>query len=288
MTARCPWSDLPRRTCSCEPCHEYRTAELDLDERAAAIRRVIADGTLIQRRQPMRVVHAIAHQPPTTSDPSGRQLAEDTSTWELTDYITALTDNTRHAQPFQTPRHNPDGTVTFITQRHYTTSPPLLEQLWSAAEQSGSTEGGRRAFGSKPSARLDALDVAMRIENEVHRLLRDCRVTDSHDKYPHTIDAVRHLGSLATHDRDVFRTVRSWWSAARVVTGWDSPAWAPNSSCPLCAARGGLRIKLDLHTAVCVECHETWMPETIGLLADHIRAEADESDESCEIVPDAG
>jgi hypothetical protein len=253
---RCPWSDLP--THSCDHCHP--------DTTPVGITKPVA---------PPAVAHPVAVQPPPTKQPRPRSLPEDTRHWLLADYITALTDTTRTGQPFQTSRRNPDGTLTWITERHYTTSPPLLEQLWSAAEQSGSAEGGRRAFGSKPSARIDALDVAMRIEQEVHAQLTVYGVADSHDHYANTLAAVRHLGSLALEDRDVFRLVRSWWSAARVVTGWDSPAWAPNSGCPLCASRGSLRIRLDLHTAVCVGCHETWSPETIGLLADHIRAEGE-------------
>lgn len=51
--AYCPWSDLPRRTCSCpDPaCASARTAEVSVPERAEAMRRVIADGTLITREQ---------------------------------------------------------------------------------------------------------------------------------------------------------------------------------------------------------------------------------------------
>jgi hypothetical protein len=238
-----------------------------------------------------RIAHPVAAQDPVSRPPrrpvTGRQLPEsDTRYWELTDFVTALCDTTRASQTYQTCIHNADGTLTWVTERHHTVSPPLLEQLWSAAEQSGSVESGRRVLASKPSARIDAIDTAVRIENEVHALLTARGVTDSHDRYPDTIAAVRHLGSIAGTDRDAYRSIRSWWAAARIVTGWDSPAWAPDNTCPLCAVRGGLRIRLDLHTGLCIECHETWDENSIGLLADHIRAENHEDEQADEVDAD--
>jgi hypothetical protein len=73
-----------------------------------------------------------------------------------------------------------------------------------------------------------------------------------------------NLGRLA-------REVNRWWTWARVVTGWDSPPWRPNVDCPMCARRGGLRVRLNDRSAACLECGETWDHTTIGLLAEHLR-----------------
>ncbi|KQX76046.1 hypothetical protein [Aeromicrobium sp. Root472D3] len=86
---------------------------------------------------------------------------------DLIDYVSALCDATRHGEAYLSSQRNPDGSTTFVTQRHRTTSPPLLEQLWATVEASGSTEGGQRSFASKPSARLDAIDAATDIEHGV-------------------------------------------------------------------------------------------------------------------------
>lgn len=67
--------------------------------------------------------------------------------------------------------------------------------------------------------------------------------------------------------------VRYWWRQARIIAGWDSPPWRPYNTCPNCSKRRGLRINSMAHTAVCVECRTVWEPSTIGLLAEHIRAE---------------
>lgn len=264
----CPWSDLP--TDQCDHCRPASTATPL--PRSAETPRVRARG--------LRVVHPIAHQTPTPI--TGARPLADTPT-DLIDYITALCDPTTHGEAYLTPNRNNDGSTTFITQRHRTTSPPLLEQLWATVEASGSTEGGQRSFASKPSARLDAIDAANDIEAGVFAWLT--RLGHRPDDMGDTLAAVRHLGALAAGvDRDTHRViesdVRSWWVRARVLTGWDSPAWRPNNTCPLCGVKGGLRVRLDHHSATCTECRQTWDPSTIGLLADHIRAENHEDDEA--------
>ncbi|HEY1116928.1 MAG TPA: hypothetical protein VGE43_04440 [Acidimicrobiales bacterium] len=67
--------------------------------------------------------------------------------------------------------------------------------------------------------------------------------------------------------------VRTWWRQARIIAGWDSPTYRPFATCPVCSERRGLRINLASHSAVCVECRTVWGPESIGLLADHVRLE---------------
>jgi hypothetical protein len=274
---RCDWSDLPTTDCDhCHPGERPRQPRTGATAHAEILAEAAADLAQILTRSRMRVVHPVAHQAPTVIV-GARQLVD--TPVDLVDYVTALCDPTHHAEAYLTPLRNADGTTTFVTQRHRTTSPPLLEQLWATVEASGSAEGGQRSFASKPSARLDAIDAANDVEHQVFGWLT--RLGHRPDGMDDTIAAVRHLGALAAGtDRDTHELiesdVRSWWIRARVLTGWDSPAWRPNNTCPLCAVKGGLRIRLDHHSGTCVECRATWSPDNIGLLADHIRVENDE------------
>lgn len=280
---RCGWSDLPTGECEhCNPGPRESVLNVDEDPEQEAQRVLIA--ALLGRRG-LHVVHPIAHQDPALI--VGARVMHATPT-ELLDYVIALCDPTRHGEEYLTPVRNPDGSTTFVKQRHRTTSQPLLEQLWAAVEASGSTEGGQRSFESKPSARLDAADAATDIDKGVFGWLT--RLGHRPDVMNDTIAALRHLGALAAGvDHDTHRLIesdiRSWWVRARVLTGWDSPAWRPNNTCPLCGVKGGLRIRLDHHSATCVECRQTWDPATIGLLADHIRTENHEDGET---VTDVG
>ena len=197
---------------------------------------------------------------------------------------------------------------------HRTVEPPLLVQLYQSVEPSSSAEAGTsRPASSRPAARLDAIDTANRIDNSVdvwlNRLdITSVRVdrgrpageplTEAELKLQDSIARLRHLASLgpslefcgwpAPHARDpdtgrprccvsheLEADITKWWTWARVVTGWDTPAWQPANTCPLCGTRGTLRVRLDEQRATCVNdaCRETWDSFTIGLLAAHIRTE---------------
>lgn len=75
------------------------------------------------------------------------------------------------------------------------------------------------------------------------------------------------------HAHRLEHDVRRWWHQARIVSGWDQAAYRLFNTCPICETRGSLRIKLEVHAALCVECREVWDAETIGLLAEHVRTE---------------
>ena len=287
----CTWSTLPRITCHhChpEPRPHVRTGDMLLDElRAEVIAQILRDR--------MHVVHPVRQQEPTKI--VGARAIDTSIIVDVLDCVTDLTAPTIRREGFTVGQVNPDGSTTWIQQRHQTTSPSLLEQLWGAVEASGSVEGGQRTFSSKPSARLDAIDAAQRIDTGAFTWLRKLGLVDVYDDetLPDTAAAIKRLGSLLpsaercnrrTPARDrvcctqhhIEIDIRSWWITARVLTGWDSPAWQPANSCPVCEVKGGLRVKLEHRTAVCVECGSTWSAETIGLLADHIRAENHEDE----------
>lgn len=193
---------------------------------------------------------------------------------ELADYVRELTEPHTHAEHYQVRRGR-----TWYGANHVTKVAPLLTQLWANDTPSQATETGTRpGFGSKPAARLDALDTAARIDVEAHRWVTDlgeqARTTD-------TIDLIRQLHGLSASAHGVTRKaierdVRRWWTQARIVTGWDSPAWSPDNTCPQCGERGTLKIRLGDQIGMCTNdaCRVTWDETTIGLLADHIRAES--------------
>lgn len=78
--------------------------------------------------------------------------------------------------------------------------------------------------------------------------------------------------------------VRRWWTQARIVTGWDRAAWCPDNTCPACGVRRSLRIRLEDRIGVCVECRETWPPDSYQVLAEHIRSESDERRAAVSVV----
>ena len=162
-----------------------------------------------------------------------------------------------------------DGT----TQLHAVTHQPLLTQLRAATH--GSTglsddNTGTRAT-SKPAAHLEAIDLLARIDRQSTDL------ADEHGIDEHGIDArLIKLSGFIGHEPH--RLVRAWWSAARVLTHWDSPAYRPHGTpCPQCWEVGTLRLRVDDELAHCSGCAESWDstgdPDSrpLSLLAQHVK-----------------
>lgn len=197
---------------------------------------------------------------------------------ELADYVRELTEPHTHVETYATKSITGPG---FVDARYVTHVPSLLTQLWDNDVPSGAAESGTRpGFASKPAARLDALDAAVRIDYEATRWVTDLgHLPRTHD----TQQVIRQLHGLVPAagretQVEIMRDVRRWWTQARIVTGWDSPAWTPDATCPQCGQRGTLKIRLAEHIGMCVNdaCRVTWDEASIGLLADHIRAESGE------------
>lgn len=156
---------------------------------------------------------------------------------------------------------------------HRSIHDPLLQQLAEAMEPSGGTGAdGHRVPASSPPARIDAIDRLRDINQMVGmwcyagqtRMARDLKVS------------MRKLVGIPWRNRETIALdadVRLWLAWCRVLTGWDSPAWAPNEKCPACGMRGTLRIRLNLSTACCVDpnCRAAWDAQTIGYLAEAVR-----------------
>lgn len=197
---------------------------------------------------------------------------------DLLDYVAELTRPYVHREPY-TVRLG----ATSYTQHHTTKVPALINQLQYASPSGQGEERGGGGYESRPAASVDAVATLSDIDHEAARWIRRLGQDDPDD----TIGCVRRVGSLAAglvrckkpargccEYHDIEHDAKHWWTQARVMTGWDSPAWRPDSSCPMCAERGTLRIKLVDQVGLCVECRETWNRETIGLLAEHIRLES--------------
>lgn len=150
---------------------------------------------------------------------------------------------------------------------------PLLEQL--AAATHGATglsdESAGTRFGSKPAAHLEALDLLARIDRQSRDLADEHGIDE-----PDLTERLTRLSGFIGHEPH--RAVRAWWSAARVVTHWDSPAYRPHGApCPHCWDTGTLRIRVDEELGHCTGCGETWDatgdPDSrpLGLLAQHVK-----------------
>lgn len=206
-------------------------------------------------------------------------------TMTLADYVRELTQPHTHREHYTTRRRG-----TWYGQDHVTLVPPLIAQLAAGDIPSATAEEGPRAgFGSKPAARLEALDAVIEIDDQAARWVRTLGHDDPGTKIdPKTRRPIPGSGAIACINllhgltasadpvvrRQIERDIRHWWTKARIVTGWDSAPWSPDNTCPVCAERGSLKIRLLEQIGMCTNCRETWDDGNIGLLAGHIRAES--------------
>jgi hypothetical protein len=209
---------------------------------------------------------------------------------DLHDMIRELCEDTQHRELYMRKRK---------PRYHVTNNPPLLVQLKAAATPKASVDSGTaRPASSKPSAAIDSIDTLLEIDKQAAAWLRVL----GQDDPGNVVRCVVQVGALAPSQdhcgrktpkrgedgqvicctfHDIESDVRRWWSKARVVTSWDLPPFRPDNTCPICAVRGSLRIRVEERLAMCTEeaCREVWDETTIGLLADHIRAENHEGEE---------
>lgn len=217
------------------------------------------------------------------------QLRSTDQPLDLRDLVLELTRPRTHREPLVR-----EGTAR--TVQHITRVPSLLTQL-SRAGQPSTGEAGTGGYASRPAAAIESLDTLIHIDTEAARWVRDLGEDDLHLDTAATVRQLHGLHASAYHCRrrkprrdpdtrqvtcctahQIEADVRRWWTQARIVTGWDSPSWRPDNTCPVCARRGSLRVRLVAQAGMCLACRTTWEPETIGLLAEHIRHENRDSD----------
>lgn len=225
---------------------------------------------------------------------------------DLHEIVEQLTEWHHHREPFDLELQHASGSSTRYQMHHATHQPPLIDQVLGTAGTRGQGgEVGAMTPSSKPAANIDALDCAGRIDKDVSEWLVALGESPRHA----IADSVRLLHGLTAsverctkrggRDADccqwhaIESSMRKWWSSARVLTGWDTGARRLNGTCPLCGVLGSVRVRFSAGVATCTECHETWDPESIGLLADHMRMEGeaerfarDTGAEPCRPVPD--
>jgi len=180
------------------------------------------------------------------------------------------------------------------SRHHVHHQPSLLGQLEHAAPSGQGEERAAGGYESRPAARLEAVDTFMLIDHQAARWVRQlgeddpgdtatcvrltaaliANVDRCHRHKPHRDDD-RHITCCTWHRAE--DDVRRWWTLARIAAGWEDAPWRPHATCPACGHLGGLRVRMDQtrgSVGMCVECHETWPPETIGILGQHITNEA--------------
>lgn len=138
----------------------------------------------------------------------------------------------------------------------------------------GDERGGVPYFGSRPAARLDAIDLLARIRGDVGewcmRLDLGTRRAVASDLRLMLVAALKvsneTLGRMASD-------ARGWANSAKVITGEESAAYAPHVDCPACGEVGGIRIRLSERLGVCLKCGAHWDDSDGGIyiLAGHIR-----------------
>ncbi|MFT4189881.1 MAG: hypothetical protein QM621_15060 [Aeromicrobium sp.] len=203
------------------------------------------------------------------------------------DQIHELTEHHQQRTPFERDIIATNGSSTRYTEVYVTNHEPLITQL-AGSEKPASQGGevGAATPSSKPAAHLDALDAVALIDHLAHAWLDHLGQPARLD----TIAAVRRVGSLlprldpcpqprpdCCEHHELARDIRRWWIRARVLTGWESPAWKPDATCPVCGERRTVMIRMTSEVATCTHCRETWDADTIGLLAEHVRFETEQA-----------
>lgn len=194
-------------------------------------------------------------------------------TMTLPDYIHELADPHRHTTPPQT-------TGVGWTRPHTITVPSLLDQLDAGvtAAPPGDQAEGHTGYASRPAVHVDSLDAAASIADAVHEWTRTLGARPTGDLHAdlHRLNTRAHTLPRKTRAR-LEADVRRWWLRARIVTGWDTPPWSPDATCPGCGERGVLRIRFTESLALCTGdgCGKTWDQLSIGILAEHIRRESE-------------
>jgi hypothetical protein len=190
---------------------------------------------------------------------------------DIHDHIRELTTEHSHREPYYL-----DGETRQL--HHWTKVPALVVQLEGARDILGSDseQGGRGAPTSKPATRLEAIDMLALIRRESAAWLEQLGATTI------PADTVKRLNRLhglypATSAEQAGRLegdVKSWWHQARIITGWDMPAFKPTgATCPVCETKDTLRVKLDGALCVKAECRTRWDASEVGLLGEWVRME---------------
>lgn len=174
--------------------------------------------------------------------------------------------------------HHTTGTPythdTHGNRTHYTTQPPLLDQLDQAVHGVTTTGGGKTPLGPAAVASLDAIACRQNITRQAQEIAAELHIPKSR-----TANAWAAVRALREHHYDnddhaarhVANATSRWVTAARIITGAETPPRRIHAPCPQCATNGSLRATPSPLGAYCVECHHAWDSFTINQLGEHIR-----------------
>jgi hypothetical protein len=163
------------------------------------------------------------------------------------------------------------------TRHHITPQHGLLRQLYNAVLPAtiAENDGGGTIPASRPPLELEALS---RFEQITATTRNWCTQAGIRPR-GNTESTIRALVAAAPNldepqQRDLHADLRRWTSWCRVYLGYEHIHTARGARCPLsdCHTLGVLRVNLTTSHALCVACGATWQPDTIGVLAEHIRA----------------
>lgn len=210
------------------------------------------------------------------TDDRSRMLAD------IAETADALTDSSQHLEPIYTTDGSRNRKLTHV---HRVTLPGLLAQVHDLFEPgSKSEDSGSSTPSSRPPLNVEAASLHLQVTLAVTRWCWSLGL-EIRDTVESNIRAL--VGAAASMDSDtqdaLLSEMRSWRRRSAILTGWQTPPWRPRCSCPVCGTVGTLVVRLDLREAYCsswepqtqTQCEGWWDEETIGVLADHVRAETD-------------
>jgi len=193
------------------------------------------------------------------------------------DKITALADELTEPHVNREPYTVWTGSRHRQTRHHVTVQHGLLRQLYLAVVPSWATsdEPGAGVPRSRPPLEVEALS---RHEAITAAARAWCSVlgVDARSTVESTIRALVGAASLLDdqQERDLLADLRRWSSWCRVYLGLEQVRRIVGARCPLadCSTLGSLRINLTTSHGLCTACGAVWDRDTIGVLAEHIRA----------------
>lgn len=195
----------------------------------------------------------------------------------LLDQITTLADELTEPHAHREPYTVWDGNRHRKTHYHITVQHGLITQLYRAVLPATlANDGGSGSIpGSRPPLEVEALSRHQQITTAAAHWCTEAGIKTRalpESNIRGLVGAAGHLDDQ--QQRDFLADLRRWTSWCRVYLGMEQVRQITGVPCPLpdCNGRGTLRINLTTSHGLCIACGATWGTDTIGILAEHIRA----------------